>query len=157
MNWQFKDITELFDGTPVSDNGDVGEPKWVGDFNLVWRPTEDWQFFYGLDVIGKSSTEQKYIDIFGDICGDFDTYGPICVDVKTPTTFYHSVSITREFKNFTITGGIANLFNTRPPRVTVSGGNSLNGGVIQTVGQSPLASQYDYYGIRGFLSLKAKF
>ncbi len=33
----------------------------------------------------------------------------------------------------------------------------MNGGVVQTIGQSPLASQYDYYGIRGFLSVNAKF
>ena len=34
---------------------------------------------------------------------------------------------------------------------------SLNGGVVSTVGQSPLVSQYDYYGIRGFLNVTAKF
>ncbi len=103
MNWQFKDSIELFDGTPQDNNGEVGEPKWVGDFNLIWRPSEDWSFFWGVDVVGKSSSEQDYIDVFGDICGDFDTYGPICVDVTTPTTFYHSVSVTKNFKNFTIT------------------------------------------------------
>ncbi|HEY6817737.1 MAG TPA: TonB-dependent receptor [Croceibacterium sp.] len=157
MNWQFKDIIELYDGNPQDDNGEVGEPKWVGDFNLIWRPTETWSLFYGLDVIGASSTLQDYVDLFGDACGDFVTYGVMCVDVEVPATFYHSISVTKEFEQFTITGGIANLFDQRPPRVTVDGGNSLNGGVIQTIGQSPLASQYDYYGIRGFVSLKARF
>ena len=157
MNWSFKDEIELFDGNLTDNNGEVGEPKWVGDFNLIWKPEPSWTFFYGLDVIGASDSSQDYIDIFGDLCGDFEVYGEMCVVVKTPTTFYHSISVTKEFDNFKITGGVANLFNTRPPRVTVDGGNDVNGGVITTVGQSPLASQYDYYGIRGFVSVEAKF
>jgi iron complex outermembrane receptor protein len=157
MNWSFKDEIELFDGNFTDNNGEVGEPKWVGDFNLVWKPEPTWSLFYGLDVIGASDSSQDYIDIYGDLCGDFEVRGEVCVVVKTPTTFYHSISVTKEFNNFKVTGGVANLFNTRPPRVTVDGGDSLNGGVINTVGQSALASQYDYYGIRGFLSVEAKF
>ncbi|MBO9499357.1 MAG: TonB-dependent receptor [Novosphingobium sp.] len=158
MNWQFTAEQALFEGTSIDNNGEVGDPKWVGDFKLVWRPNDDWQLFYGVEVVGKSSNEQDYLDEYGSLCRtDVAVYGDYCVVVKTPTVFYHSISLTRNFKNFEITGGIANLFNTAPPRVTVSGGNSMNGGVIQTVGQSPLVSQYDYYGIRGFLSVKAKF
>ena len=157
MNWQFRDEIELFDGNLTDDNGEVGEPQWVGDFNLIWRPDPSWSLYYGLDVIGASDSSQDYIDIYGDLCGDFETYGEVCAVVNTPTTFYHSISVTKEFDSFKITGGVANLFNTRPPRITVDGGNSLNGGVVNTVGQSPLASQYDYYGIRGFLSIEAAF
>lgn len=157
MNWQLRDELETFPGNLVDNNGEIGDPKWVGDFNLMWRPSDDLTFFYGLDVVGPQNSEQDYIDIFGDICSDFQVRGPICVDLKTPMTFYHSVSITKRFDRFQITGGVANLFNQKPPRITVDGGNNMNGGVVATIGKSPLTSQYDYYGIRGFVNVSANF
>jgi iron complex outermembrane receptor protein len=157
MNWQLRDELETFPGNSVDNNGEVGEPEWVGDFNLVWRPSDDLSVFYGLDVVGPQNSEQDYIDIFGDVCSDFITYGPICVDLKVPVAFYHSISLTKEFDRFQITGGIANLFDKKPPRITVDAGNNMNGGVVSTIGKSPLSSQYDYYGIRGFVNVRANF
>lgn len=165
MNWQFKDIVELYDGNPQDNNGEVGEPKWVGDFNLVWHsPDESWQVFYGLDVIGQSDNIGDYQKVNGALCRAFRGYNvvagvaqPICPDLVAETTFYHSLSLQKTFKNFTVTGGISNIFDTKPPRVTVAGSNSLNSGVISTVGQAPYASQYDYFGRRAFVSLEAKF
>ena len=157
MNCQLRDELETFPGNMVDNNGEIGEPEWVGDFNLLWRPSDDLTFFYGLDVIGAQNSEQDYIDIYGDVCSEFQVYGPICVDLKTPVTFYHSISITKEFEGFQITGGVANLFDKKPPRITVDGGNNMNGGVVSTIGQSPLTSQYDYYGIRGFVNVSASF
>ncbi|MBT2134710.1 TonB-dependent receptor [Croceibacterium sp. LX-88] len=165
MNWQLRDEIELFDGNLTDDNGEVGEPKWVGDFVLMWRsPDQTWRVLYGLDVIGKSDNEQDYIDVNGSLCRRFRGYNvvngvnePVCVDVTAEATFYHTLSVQKEFGNFTLSGGVANLFDTKPPRVTVAGSNSLNSGVIATVGQAPYASQYDYFGRRAFLSVKAEF
>src|SRR5690606_2002496 len=36
MTWQVEDKVELFPGTEIDDNGKIGNPKWVGDFNLGW-------------------------------------------------------------------------------------------------------------------------
>lgn len=166
MNWQFRDEVELYDGNLTDDNGEVGEPKWVGDFALVWRNAdEDLRIFYGLDVVGSGNNNQDYLDINGDLCRVFRGYNldnagvaqPVCVDLTAEATFYHSFSVQKDFGNFTLTAGISNLFDTSPPRVTIAGSNSLNSGVISTVGQVPYASQYDYFGRRGFVSLKAKF
>jgi iron complex outermembrane receptor protein len=165
MNWQMRDEIELFDGNFTDNNGEVGEPKWVGDFNLIWRSMdESWRVFYGLDVIGKSDNIQDYADVNGALCRAFRGYNlvngvpqPICPDLVAEATFYHSISVQKEFSRFTLTAGIANLFDTTPPRVTVQGGNSLNSGVIDTVGQAPYASQYDYFGRRLFVSGSVRF
>src|SRR3546814_1972422 len=79
--------------------------------------------------------------------------GRYCPKLKAPTTFYHNVSITQEIADrFEITFGIANLFNTRPPRVSV-----LNGGQISTLGPVIVASPYPFDGRRAFLNIKSKF
>lgn len=166
MNWQFRDEIELFDGNTTDDNGEVGEPKWVGDFALVWRsPDDTLRLTYGLDVIGESDNIQDYLDINGDLCRLFRGYNvvggvnqPVCVDVTAEMKTYHSLSVQKEFEEgFTLTAGMANVFDTKPPRVTIAGSNSLNSGVINTVGQAPYASQYDYFGRRLFLNAKMQF
>jgi iron complex outermembrane receptor protein len=71
-----------------------------------------------------------------------------------PAVFYHNFSVSKEFADgkFTITAGVSNLFDTRPPRVSV-----LNGGNISTLGPVAAASQYDFVGRRGFVNISTKF
>lgn len=159
MNWQLTDKVELFNGNVTSDNGESGEPKWVGDFNLIWSPNDTLKIFYGLDVIGKTSEVQDYINVIGAKCRTFTGYGEVCPKLTTPTVFYHSLSFSKEIADgaFEITAGVSNLFDRKPPRVTVEGSNSLNGGVLSTVGKSILESQYDYIGRRAFINFNAKF
>ncbi len=160
MNWQFKDEVELFSGTIRDDNGEAGEPKWVGDFVLAWSPNDTTRITYGLDVSSGTSDLQDYINTVGGACRTpADTGIEACPLLTTKTHFIHSLSINKEIADgrFIITAGVANLFDTPPPRVTVAGSNSLNGGTISTVGKSVLASQYDYIGRRAFIAVKAKF
>lgn len=153
MTWQLKDTIALFEGTEVSTNGEDGEPKYVGDFNLVWTLKDDWSFFYGLDVIGATSDVGDYEAANnGSLCTQNSPfYGNFCVDVTASARFYHAASVTKTFKNFDFTLGINNIFNTKPPRVTTISGE------ISTVGQSVFSSQYDYVGRRVFVHAKARF
>jgi iron complex outermembrane recepter protein len=155
MTWQFKDTVALFAGTEVSNNHEDGEPIWTGDFNLVWDLGST-SLFYGLDVTGGTSDIGDYTDANGSPCPISPAspiYGTYCVDLRASPTFYHSISISQEIgKKFEITAGVSNLFNTRPPRVSI-----LNRGEIQTIGQSVFASQYDLVGRRVFIQAKAKF
>lgn len=152
MTWQLKDKIALFAGTTVDTNGEFGEPKWVGDFSLGWT-YGDWRLFYGLDVIGKSSNEARYIRNNGSLCNPNVVYGNFCVDLKVPTVFYHSASLTKKFKNFQITAGVSNIFDRHPPRVSVIAPASGS----STFGPSLIASQYDLSGRRGFLNIKSNF
>ncbi|HEU0135451.1 MAG TPA: TonB-dependent receptor [Allosphingosinicella sp.] len=153
MTWQLEDNIALFEGTRVSTNGEDGEPKYVGDFSLVWTLKDDWSFFYGLDVIGATSDRGDYEAANnGSLCQQGSVfYGNFCVDVTAKPRFYHAFSVTKELKNFDFTIGVNNLFNTKPPRVTTVSGE------ISTLGNSVFASQYDYIGRRVFVHAKARF
>ena len=158
MTWQLKDDFLLLPGSPeTSDNGESGSPKWVGDFNLTWQDqSRKWTVFYGLDVIGKTSDLEDFLEDNGDErCIDSVIRGVYCPDLSTPTVFYHNASVSRsigEDDNFELTLGVANLFDTAPPRVSV-----LNGGQISMIGPVVSASQYDFFGRRYFLNVTRRF
>jgi iron complex outermembrane receptor protein len=161
MTWQTKDTVALFDNTVIDDNGEAGEPKWVGDFNLAWEKG-DWTLFYGLDVTGGTSDLEDLQRTLGnDANGNPRTCrtsifrpGPqFCPDVRLSPTFYHSTSVTyRMNEEFQITLGMANILDTKPPRAsTVFSG-------ISAIGQAPaFGSQYDYFGRRLFLNVRGRF
>lgn len=154
MTWQIKDTIALFDGFVVNDNGEAGDPKWIGDFNLSWTKGP-WTVFYGMDVIGGTSNAQDLLESQGDPCRTsiFRPGGTYCQDTRLSPTFYHSASITREIADkFQITLGVANIFDTAPPRAsTIQAG-------ISAIGQAPaFGSQYDYFGRRVFMNLRGNF
>ena len=156
MTWQTKDTFKLLPTSPeTSDNGEAGSPRWVGDFNLTWQsPNRGWSAFYGMDVIGKTSDMDDFLEANGgDRCIDSAIRGRYCPDLKTPMTFYHNASVTKSIgERFDFTLGVSNIFNTAPPRVSV-----LNGSQITTLGPVVLASQYDYLGRRFFANVSARF
>ena len=152
MTWQTRDDIALFEGTTISTNGELGEPKWVGDFNLVWSKGNV-ELFYGLDVVGGTSNEADFIEDNGSTCLNSATFGRYCVDVTTPAVFYHSASASVDVNDkFKITAGVSNLLDRKPPQVS-----GLSGGEVSVKGRSAFASQYDYVGRRFFINFGAKF
>ncbi|WP_324261258.1 TonB-dependent receptor [Altererythrobacter sp. H2] len=168
MTWQLKDDSRLLPTSPLtSDNGEAGSPEWVGDFRATWAHPSGFSLFYGLNVIGATSDQQDFEDRIGGPClrsfnnqgtastaDDLPIYGVYCPDLTTPATFYHNISMTQDIADgrFTITAGINNLFDTRPPRVSV-----LNGNQIGMLGPVVAASQYGFVGRRAFINVGAKF
>lgn len=156
MTWQLKDRVILLPASPAtSTNGEAGSPKWVGDFRLNWQSQDSGtSLFYGINVIGGTSNLQDLLDSNGDnACITSVIYGTYCPDVTTPATFYHNISLTQEVGDrFDITIGMSNLFDTRPPRVSI-----LNGQQITTLGPVVAASQYPFVGRRAFINVSAKF
>ena len=178
MTWQLEDIQDIF-GTGTSDvnlNGEVGDPRWVGDFNLTWEKGP-WTVLYGLDVIGSADDTEDYINAQGGslnvpntLCrtssfypgvpGQFTdqqivngTRVPVCPDISVKATYYHSLSLTREIGDrFQFTLGMANIFDKKPPRVS----NVFSG--ISTLGNAPaFGTQYDYQGRRVFMAVRGNF
>jgi len=155
MTWQVKDKVALFPGTEIDDNGKIGNPKWVGDFSLGWMKG-GWTVFYGLDVTGAASNMADLLRAQGgDPCrtSSFRPGGRFCPDVSVPATFYHSLSLSRDVADrFRITLGVANLFDTPPPRVS-----TVVTATPPVIGQAPaFGTQYDYLGRRVFLSVRGK-
>jgi iron complex outermembrane receptor protein len=80
-------------------------------------------------------------------------FGTYCPDLTIPTVFYHNASISYDFiENFTITAGVSNIFDRRPPRVSV-----YNGAQISMLGPVVAASQYSFLGRRAFINVTADF
>jgi iron complex outermembrane receptor protein len=151
--YQLKDDITLFGGTIDNLNGEIGDPKLTGDLNLTFDhgPTS---FFYGIDFVGKSSNAEQFIRDNGGLCNtNPDTqriFGDYCYIVNTEAKFYHSASVTQRITDrFEMTLGMANIFNTKPPRISVP--------AVQNIGQAPAVSQYDWLGRRMFVNVKARF
>jgi iron complex outermembrane receptor protein len=159
MTWQLKDTTAVFGGFTEDDNGESGDPVWTGKFNFIWAPDDKLSIFYGLDVIGQTNDEQDYIDLTGSLCTTGSAiYGDYCVELIGEKKFYHSISASYKVnKDFQLTLGMTNFTNTKPPRTTITGGNTLNAGAVSTYGQSVFTSQYDLLGRRVFINATAKF
>jgi iron complex outermembrane recepter protein len=170
MTWQITDDSRLLQTSPVlNENGFVGSPKWVGDFRANWSHPSGFSLFYGMNVIGSADSRELFdrgrptaggcLRSFNNqgtasTADDLPIYGVYCPDLDVPATFYHNISVTQEVAEgrFTITAGVSNLFDTRPPRVSV-----LNGNNISMLGPVVAASQYDFVGRRGFVNVSMKF
>lgn len=156
MTWQIKDNSRLLPGSSLqSTNGEAGSPKWVGDFRATWIHPSGFSLFYGINVIGATSNVQDFLDANGgEPCINSTVYGTYCPDLTAPATFYHNMSVSQDIAEgrFSITAGVSNLFDTRPPRVSV-----LNGGEIGLLGPVIYASQYGFTGRRAFVNVSAKF
>ena len=155
MTWTIEDEFELFQGTLLDDNGENGDPQWVGDFNVTWRRAP-FTVVWGMDAIGGTSDLEDYVLAQGaDRCQNsaFRPLAPICPDTRLSPTFYHSLSITFDVgREYAFTFGVSNLFDTDPPRASVVASG------ISALGQAPVfATQYDYFGRRFFASARARF
>lgn len=140
--WQLEDTTALFAGTTIDENGFVGDPDWTGQLNF--RLTKgDWTGFWGIDMVGKASDAEDY--------ADKNAAGTTFYKIHTEFTAYHSLSLQKKFDDWSILGGVANVFSEEPPAVSLGQGN------YDTVGSSVLASQYDYFGRRLFVNITARF
>jgi iron complex outermembrane receptor protein len=174
MSWTLKQQFSLFPDQPEDLLGVIdidnatrsGTRKWVGDFRLTWRAPGGWSLFWGTEIFSGASNEKEWrANHGGALCADsFNTdingndtniplYGHYCVDVKVPTAWYHNASITKDIgKNFEATIGMRNVFNKKPPKVSLLGTGSPG-----TIGPVVATSQYDFLGRRLFLNISKKF
>jgi iron complex outermembrane receptor protein len=141
FTYQLEDETSLFSGTTTDPNGSSGDPMFVGsiDFSLE---RGDWTAFWRAQLIGE--TDDSNFSSGGTLLTRYDIEGEF--------TTYHSASLSREFDNFSLLLGVANIFDQEPPSVT-----TLGAATQSAVGPSLLASQYDYIGRRAFLRVTADF
>ena len=153
MTWQIEDLFVLFAGSTADSEGEVGEPAFVGDFRATWAKGP-WSLFYGLNVTGAVSNEQDLRNArAGALCLNSPVRGGlVCPIYKFDEQFLHSASVTREIGDrFSMTLGLNNIFNTKPPRASGAFGP------VGVTGQTPtFGTQYDLIGRRAFVSVRAK-
>ncbi len=146
---QLEDERALFAETVEDLNGLVGDPEWVGEFNVT-LDRGAWSFFYGGNYIGSADSER-------DLGRDTVTYRGETFDavLETDDLVYHnlSASYTLEDTGWTFLLGLSNVTDEEPPQLTTQG----TGAVLSTVGNAAFYSQYDWLGRRAFLNITKTF
>jgi outer membrane receptor protein involved in Fe transport len=125
----------------INQIGLIENPKFTGTFDasLKWQ---NWNFRYGVEWV--DATDAQAYALSQNAAFTTAKY-----DFTTPDYFMHSASIRYETKNFALTLGVRNLFNTDPPVISADYTNLL--------GNAPLYSGYDQIGRRFFVGVRAGF
>ncbi|GGW59985.1 TonB-dependent receptor domain-containing protein [Alishewanella tabrizica] len=149
---QIEAAQQLLASSPRENRaGWLGRPRHVGNLNLGWTQG-DLSINWSTRYVGESSLQDRYRQLNGK---DTITYWEEEVDIQlsTPSTFYHSLSGTYDFKKYgvTVTAGVSNLFDKEPPKLS----NVPN--YTSRIGTSAFYSQYDFIGRRMFLDVTYSF
>ncbi len=134
-----KQANKLFASEPLDElQHTIGYPKWTG--TLTGTYTQGlWRYTYGIDVVGKQSSMERFGEDPDDSYYDFT--------VGTYVTHFGSVRYLN--KGWEVTAGVRNLFDKEPVTISAFAYNR--------VGNAPLTSAYDYVGRRAFLNIAKKF
>ncbi|MEL1264055.1 TonB-dependent receptor domain-containing protein [Pseudoxanthomonas putridarboris] len=132
-----------FPTDPVRDySGSLNAPEYTGQLDLSYK-LRNWRVRYGLEwVDGINGYEyyEKYFDT------DYrDTY-----QMKTDDYFLHSASLQYTGDDWAITGGVRNIADKAPPRISTSG-------AVAMIGNAPLYSGVDYLGRTFFVNFTKDF
>jgi iron complex outermembrane receptor protein len=122
-------------------NGTIGAPEYTGSLDLNYS-IRNWRLRYGVDWVGSVesySYQERY----------FDTdYRPSYL-MEIDDYFKHNVSLRYRGDDWSVTGGIRNLTDKEPPKISTA--------AYTTIGNSPLYSGYDYFGRTFFVSFTKDF
>ena len=148
-NRQLEDERALFEETKEDLNGLVGDPEWVGDFNVTYARGPLELFYSGRYVGSADSTRDLGRDT---VTYRGETYDAV-LDVDSVT--YHNLSVAYNWDDLGIRAlvGVANMTDEEPPQVTAQG----TGAVLDIVGNAAFYSQYDWLGRRFFANVTYTF
>ena len=147
FTWQLHDVTELQVGAGSDDfngttNGYDG-PDFTGQMNARFDHG-DWTFNWSTDLIGKGSDTEQ----FGGDTFNSTRYGTAVIYKQyTEFTAYHDISVRRRFDDWTLVGGITNVFDEQAP--------SASAGQFR-IGTAAL-NQYDLIGRSLFVNVTKKW
>ena len=133
---------------PTVLNSRIGSPENVGNANVRFD-RGDWTFNWGVNYVGP--TDNDKFQTAANQGGRTTYFGePVFVQRKTDEYFNHSVSVRRRVDKWTVIAGIRNVFDENPPWLGIGSGATV-------IGNTPLASQYDWTGRTGFVNVSRSF
>lgn len=147
--WTIEDKFQFFDPDQVDGfddfdrNGTIGNPKFVANGRAALS-RGDWTFTYFTNYIRRTS-QARFIDEETTYFGQ-----PAVRVIKADRRWYHGFSALYRSDNWSVLGGIDNIFNTAPPNVSA--------GVVTRYGTVPaFATQYPLRGRTGYLRFNYMF
>ncbi|GAA0655909.1 TonB-dependent receptor domain-containing protein [Brevundimonas lenta] len=134
----------LFPTDPVYNSvGSLNDPEWSATASVSYS-WDAWRVRYGVEWIDAMSDEELYAEQNGGV-----SLAANGIDASVDEYFLHGVSAQWSSDDLTVTAGVRNLFNERPPTAT--------GYWVGGVGNSPLYSGYDFVGRSVFINLSKSF
>lgn len=147
--WTLESNEATFAGFGTDFLGDVGRPELVGNINASLE-RGPWTVFWGFDWIGNQDNRPDRIRAGQSL---FQVIDGRTTEIKAAAEFtgFHSLSLSYKGEGWTLGGGLANLFDEKPPAASAT--------AVGTTGNSILSSQYTeaYYGRRVFLRVSKSF
>jgi len=143
----------LFPGEEAIDNvGRISNPKWVGQ-STTSISYGNWDFLWQLRYIGETNGAPDLLasTVFTDpvLDSNFATTELSSPDRKAEAKWYNDFSVTRNFEGFTLTAGMNNIFDVKPPLIDGGAGPNRNNAVT--------SSGYDLYGRSFFMNASFRF
>lgn len=147
-------LVQIDDTSPINDSvGEAGSPEWswiaridlnTGNWGVTWRSRYVGGFQLDEEDIIQSTNSSR-----NDPCRTLG--GPTdCFDKHAGgSTLYHDISATYVRDEWSVSLGIKNLADQKPPMIKQGSGPSRFNYVVQ--------SSYDLYGRRAFLNLQKSF
>jgi iron complex outermembrane receptor protein len=153
--WTFKEVVELFQsgGTFTTNdyNGSTGDPDFTGTLRFGLT-RGDFTYNWFSNFIGHASNNELFgTDPLLNYTNNTNVAQLVRQKRETEATLTHDVSVRYRNDDWSLTVGIANLFDEEPPAVSTGFGFSRTGTVPIT------ASQYDFLGRRYFINVSKSF
>ncbi|HEY1142983.1 MAG TPA: TonB-dependent receptor [Sphingomicrobium sp.] len=125
------------DSDAVDYIGTIGNPKWAGTGHVGYD-VGPWYFRWGVDYIGHTDdTKLSEAD-------------PTVYDFSVDDYWLHTISARYEKGRYSLTAGIRNLFDRKPPKITAEDP------FVNDIANVPLQSAWDFRGRTFFVNVQAK-
>lgn len=128
------------DSEPFNFGGQIGFPKWAGTGHVAYE-VGPLYFRWGVEYIQGTSDNDAAEDL------GFD---PAVYDFSVPDYWLHTLAMRYEEGPYSITGGIRNVFDKKPPKITAEDP------FVNTTSNAPLQSGFDLRGRTFFVNVRAK-
>ena len=137
----------VFEDADIDDASTPISPEWEGTF-LASASYNDFTLNWRANYIGPANYEPEPFDTTNTAC---DTLIVACRPfVKTTTYWTHTASVSWRPRDWTVTVGLVNVFDERPPLID-------NGAPRNQINNLQIGASYDVIGRRAFASVRKAF
>ncbi|WP_240635438.1 TonB-dependent receptor plug domain-containing protein [Lysobacter enzymogenes] len=132
--------SKLFPEDELEDfNGNIGVPSWSATLDATYE-WKNWKVRYGLEWVDSMQSYGYY-----ELDRATSPY-----KMHTEDYYLSHLSVQHKWDKWSVTGGVRNLFDAEPKKISDSD-------KYYRVGNAPLYSGYDYLGRSFFLNVQASF